>query len=584
MREIIRKFTMGHAKQMIGPVTWLFLEGVSISFPAIAVYFAINILIASYSNPVDIDIRGLNKIAITMFVLFLIQFIISMVTFLRTFLPAAKHSSENKMDFIHKLRKLPLGFFSKKMTGELINTFTGDFLALEQSMVGLFTGILGLVISCILTSVFMFYFNPVMATAFYLTLPIAGVILFFSLKTLEKLSIRLKTTKDKISDVLNEYLIGMKVLKSYNQTGEGFSRLKNAYMELMNQSMKAESIGGSLLGLALTFVRLGLPLMCFVGAYLLLGGKTGLVEYLSLIIIGTKIISPLLIWVRHMAVLRNHVVSANRIDNIMRESELYGNEEIKEITDIVFDNVSFSYLKESEEPVLNNISFTIPSGKLTAIVGASGSGKSTILRLIARFWDIDNGSISIGNNELSSINPETWLKNISMVLQEVYLFNQSIRDNILFGRHDATEEEMIEAAKKASCHDFIMQLPDGYDTIVGEGGSTLSGGEKQRISIARAILKNAPILLLDEPTSSLDAKNEDLVQNAISNLVKDKTVVMIAHRLKTIENADQIIVLEKGRVIEVGSHRELIKQKKTYHRFWNLQNKSKEWIISRGGM
>lgn len=584
MREIIRKFTMGHAKQMIAPVAWLFLEGVSISFPAIAVYFAINILIASYSNPVDIDIRGLNKIAITMFVLFLIQFIISMVTFLRTFLPAAKHSSENKMDFIHKLRKLPLGFFSKKMTGELINTFTGDFLALEQSMVGLFTGILGLVISCILTSVFMFYFNPVMATAFYLTLPIAGVILFFSLKTLEKLSIRLKSTKDKISDVLNEYLIGMKVLKSYNQTGEGFSRLKNAYMELMKQSMKAESIGGSLLGLALTFVRLGLPLMCFVGAYLLLGGKTGLVEYLSLIIIGTKIISPLLIWVRHMAVLRNHVVSANRIDNIMRESELSGNEEIKEITDIVFDNVSFSYLKESEEPVLNNISFTIPSGKLTAIVGASGSGKSTILRLIARFWDIDSGSISIGNNELSSINPETWLKNISMVLQEVYLFNQSIRDNILFGRHDATEEEMIEAAQKASCHDFIMQLPDGYDTIVGEGGSTLSGGEKQRISIARAILKNAPILLLDEPTSSLDAKNEDLVQNAISNLVKDKTVVMIAHRLKTIENADQIIVLEKGRVIEVGSHRELIKQKKTYHRFWNLQNKSKEWIISRGGM
>ena len=205
---------------------------------------------------------------------------------------------------------------------------------------------------------------------------------------------------------------------------------------------------------------------------------------------------------------------------------------------------------------LNNISFTIPSAKLIAIVGASGSGKSTILRLIARFWDIDSGSISIGNNELSSINPETWLKNISMVLQEVYLFNQSIRDNILFGRHDATEEEMIEAAQKASCHDFIMQLPDGYDTIVGEGGSTLSGGEKQRISIARAILKNAPILLLDEPTSSLDAKNEDLVQNAISNLVKDKTVVMIAHRLKTIENADQIIVLEKDRVIEIESHRE----------------------------
>ena len=373
----------------------------------------------------------------------------------------------------------------------------------------------------------------------------------------------------------------MKNLRRYNQVGEGFLKFQTAYRYLMEVGIKGETVGGALLGLALTFARAGLPLMCFVGSYLLIGGEIGLTSFLSIIIIGTKIISPILTWIRYIAVLRAHYVSAGRIDNVMKTKELPGNQKIEYTDDICFENVSFSYLKGQN--IINDISCSFKKNSLTAIVGPSGGGKSTMLKLIARFWDVEKGNIKIGGVPLTEIHPDNWLEKISMVLQDVYLFNETIRENIIFGNEKASEEDMIRAAKLAGCHEFIEKLPEGYETVVGEGGSTLSGGEKQRISIARAILKNAPILLLDEPTSSLDAKNEVLVQKAISNLVKDKTVVMIAHRLKTIKNADHIIVLDKGRIVEEGNHKELLKKEGLYHKLWNLQNKSKEWKISSGG-
>ena len=283
-------------------------------------------------------------------------------------------------------------------------------------------------------------------------------------------------------------------------------------------------------------------------------------------------------WIRYTALLRAQYVSAGRIDNVMKAKELFGNKKIESLDNIHFENVSFSYTKG--QTIIENISCYFKKNSLTAIVGPSGSGKSTMLKLIARFWDVDKGNIKIGEIPLNEVYPDNWLKQISMVLQDVYLFHETIRENIIFGNENIEEEDMIHAAKLAGCHDFIEKLPQRYETIVGEGGSTLSGGEKQRISIARAILKNAPILLLDEPTSSLDAKNEILVQKAISNLVKDKTVVMIAHRLKTIKNADHIIVVDKGRVVEEGKHEELLKKEGLYYKLWNLQNKSKEWKIS----
>lgn len=580
MKELIRKFTMGHPKQMTEPVIWYFLEGFTVGFPAVAVYFAINLFITYFNNPAIIFDKGYWNIAGWLAGFFLLQLTVSTVTFLKTFLPGARNSAQNKKDFIQKIKRLPLGFFSKTRSGELINTFTGDFLAIEQGMVGSFTGLFGVVFSCILTSVFMFWFNWKMALAFYIALPISAIIILISFKVLGNLIVSSRAAKDNTAEALNEYLSGMKILRSYNQIGKGFSKLEDAYKNLKDISIRGETLGGSFLGFALTFARAGLPLMCFAGTYLIVGGEIGLTEFLSIIIIGTKIISPLLTWIRYTAILRMQYVSATRIDTVMRKKELGGEKsiQVKDLGDIEFEHTGFSYLQGKN--VIDDISCTFKKNSLTAIVGPSGGGKSTILKLIARFWDVKSGSIKIGGVALNEINPDQWLKHISMVLQEVYLFHDTIRENIMFGNKNATEEDMIRASKLAGCHEFIEKLPEGYNTIVGEGGSTLSGGEKQRISIARAILKNAPILLLDEPTSSLDSKNEVLVQKAISNLVKDKTVIMIAHRLKTIKNADKIIVLDKGRIVEEGRHSELLEKQGLYARLWHLQNKSKEWKIS----
>lgn len=577
MKELIRKFTMGHPKQMIKPVLWHFLEGFTMTFPAVAVYFVINLFIANFENPELIFSNGYWNIALWMLGLFFLQLLVSTLAFLSTFLPGAINSTNNKKEFIQKIKRLPLGFFSKTRSGELINTFTGDFLAIEQSMVGIFTGLFGVVFSCVLTSIAMFYFNFEMALAFYITIPISAIIILISMRLFENLGVNLRSAKDDTAEGLNEYLSGMKILRSYNQVGEGFLKLQAAYRHLMEVSIKGETVGGALLGLALTFARSGLPLMCFVGSYLLLDGEKNLAAFLSIIVIGTKIISPLLTWIRYTAVLRTHYVSANRIDSLMQEKELFGTKKIEDTADIYFEKVCFSYLKGRN--VISDLSCSFKKNSLTAIVGPSGSGKSTMLKLIARFWDIDEGKIKIGTLPLSEINPDNWLENISMVLQDVYLFHETIRENIIFGNETASEEDMLRAAKLAGCHEFIEKLPEGYETIVGEGGSTLSGGEKQRISIARAILKNAPILLLDEPTSSLDAKNEVLVQKAISNLVKDKTVIMIAHRLKTIKNADHIIVLNEGKIEEEGRHEALLKKEGLYYKLWNLQNKSKDWKL-----
>lgn len=575
MRNVIRKITMSHPGQMVGPVFWHFLEGFTMTFPAVAVYFAINLFIEHFNRPHLIFEKGYWDIALWMLGFFLLQFIVTTLAFLRTFLPGARHSARNKKDFIQKIRRLPLGFFSKTRSGELINTFTGDFLAIEQSMVGALTGLFGIVFSCVLTSFFMLWFNWKMALAFYITLPVAGLMIVFSLKVFGTLTVKARSAKDDTAEALNEYLFGMKILKSYNQVGGGFSKMEGAYRRLRDISIRAESVGGSLLGFALTLVRGGLPLMCFTGAYLLLGGELHLTDFLSVIIVGTKIISPLLTWIRYTALLRVHYVSACRIDRVMSERELRGGRSVAEAGDIVFEDVGFSYLEGTR--ALENISCRFGKNSFHAVVGPSGGGKSTILRLIARFWEVDEGVIRAGEVPLNEIDPDSWLKNISMVLQDVYLFHETIRENIIFGNEKATEEDMIRASKLAGCHEFIERLPDGYETVVGEGGSTLSGGEKQRISIARAILKDAPILLLDEPTSSLDAKNEVLIQKAISNLVKDKTVIMIAHRLKTIKNADHIVVLDRGRIVEEGRHQELMDRKGLYHRLWNLQNQSREW-------
>ncbi len=575
MRELIRKFTCGKPNRMIQPVTWLTIENLFMIFPSVATMFAIQFLVTAVDG--KIEFNSLWIASGILVVLFILQSAVSINAHLNTFLPAAKNNAKNKAGFIKKLRSLPLGYFQKKRTGELINTFTTDFLAVEQSMVGMLTGIFSVIFSCVMTSVFFLVYNPTMAISFYISIIIAVIMITVSAKIAAKYTIKTANAKDSASTYLNEYLLGMKVLKLYNQTGKGFSKLKNAYDDLVKVSLKTERSIGTLVNVACSVANVALPIVCFVGASLVLGNNLGIAEYLSIIIVSTKILVPILTYIRHTTVLRIHYVCATRIDKVLTEKELDGKETTNPLNDIQFQNVSFSYDGDINNAVLNNVSFTIPKGKLTAIVGPSGSGKSTILRLIARFWDVTSGKISCGDIELKHTAPDSWMQNISMVLQDVYLFNETVRENIIFGKENVSEDDIINVAKKAQCHDFIVALPNGYDTVIGEGGSTLSGGEKQRISIARALLKNAPILLLDEPTASLDAKNEVAVKQAIAQLVKDKTVIMIAHRLKTIQNADKILVVDSGRIAESGTHSELLQNNEIYAKLWAIQSTAFEF-------
>ena len=348
--------------------------------------------------------------------------------------------------------------------------------------------------------------------------------------------------------------------------GNGTFRLGATLLDFFGDGCKGQQV-----------VQCGLSLITMVGVYLLMGGTLDITIFVMFLLVGTRIFDPLVGAIIQLPVFVYQTAAGKRIVDLLDEPIMQGDGEAPQNHDISFENVTFGYGKDM---VLHNVSASFPSGTMTAIVGPSGSGKSTMLRLIARFYDPQSGAVRFGGIDETTVDPEKLMSKISVVFQDVYLFQDTIGNNIRYGRENATQEEIEAAAKLAHCHDFIMALPDGYDTMVGEGGSTLSGGEKQRISIARAILKDAPVLLLDEATSSLDPENEVEVQQAIEELVKDRTVVMIAHKLKTIAGADQIIVLDQGEVKEVGTHKELMDNHGLYRHLWDIQQTTAGWQIN----
>jgi len=324
-------------------------------------------------------------------------------------------------------------------------------------------------------------------------------------------------------------------------------------------------------------LRIGIPLVILVGVDLLTAGSINFIYYVLFLIVAVRLYDPLTIAMLKLGEVYVLMTMINRMNKMENQEIMSGKTEI-DITDydIELNKVSFGY---NEEKVLDDVSVTIKQGEVTALVGPSGSGKSTISKLIARFWDVDKGKIVIGGKDVKSIDPETLLSNFAIVFQDVVLFNDTVFNNIKIGKKDATEEEVIEAAKLAKCDDFIRDMPQGYETEIGENGWTLSGGERQRISIARALLKDAPIILLDEATASLDVENETKIQEAITKLIQNKTLLIIAHRMRTVKGADKIIVLDKGKVIEQGPHDKLINNENLYSRLVKLQNESLAWNI-----
>ncbi|MGG3846376.1 ABC transporter ATP-binding protein [Aeribacillus composti] len=485
-------------------------------------------------------------------------------------------SAAGRMKLGEHLRKLPMGFFKKRDPGDITAILLQDLnnveMILSHSIGNLYAALFGtFIMSC-----FLFYLDWRLALALWIgVLACIPFILIGSALTAKLGGLHKKAINETNCRFL-EYLLGIRYIKAFGMGGEKFQNLVAALERLRRQSIRTEAVPGPVVLLSLVFIELGFLGMAALGVFYLIGGTLSANVLIAFLILGYRFYEPLKIVTIDLIVLRYMKVGIDRIVDVLQTEPLPAPQEDKPLEryDIKFKQVSFSY---GDEPVLHNISFTIPEKSMTALVGPSGSGKTTITSLISRFWEAEQGTIMIGGRRIQDIQPERLLNSISHVFQDVYLFNDTIYNNIKVGNKNATREQIIEAAKKAQCIEFIEKLPHGFDTIVGEGGSKLSVGQRQRVSIARALLKDAPILLLDEATASLDPENEIYIQQAIQELVADKTVIVIAHKLQTIKNADQILVLNKGRLVETGVHDELLEKNGLYASLWREQQMAKGW-------
>ena len=493
-----------------------------------------------------------------------------------SFREAYAMSADGRIALAEHLRKLSLGFLSRRDPGDLSSMIITDFTMAETGISHHLPQLMGALVMPVLAFLSLLWINWRMSVAMFIALPVAILILWLSTKLQQRLSSKQIEEKINAGNRMEEYLQGIRVMKAYNLLGGRFVRLRKAFSDLRKACIRQEALLGPFIMLSITIVRAGLTLMILCGTYLLIGGELSLTTFVLFLVVGSRVFDPLTSALTNFAEFRYFSIAGGRILNLMKEPEMKGDRPAPNGGDIEFHNVSFAY---QDKKVLHHINLTLKQGSLTALVGPSGSGKSTLMKLCARFYDPGEGTVSMGGQDLSTLEPESLMKNISMVFQDVYLFQDTIRNNIRFGKNDATDEEIIEAAKKAQCHEFITKLSKGYDTMVGEGGCTLSGGEKQRLSIARAILKDAPVVLLDEATASLDPENEVEVQRAINTLIAGRTVIVIAHRLKTIRNADTIVVLDEGRIVEKGRHEDLLNNHGLYAHLWDIQTQIAGWKL-----
>ncbi|AEB76039.1 ABC transporter ATP-binding protein [Clostridium botulinum] len=477
------------------------------------------------------------------------------------------------------IRNINLGFFNKNSIGSLSNIMTNDLQEFEIVITHSTPDLIKTVFLSAYLLIITFFIDIQLAI---IQLAFIGIAMPIILLGGRKVSNIAKQKKKVINDVISrmvEYINGIQVFKSYNLVGEKFQRLEKSFRDFKTQSIRTEI---SIVPFVLIFqiiVDISFPILLLIATTKFGAGSIDKREFLTFIIINLVLTNVIRAFAAQYGNFRYLKLASEKLIQTYNYPEMsykYEKENFKNY-DIEFDNVSFEY--EKGENTLNNLSFKAKEGTMTALVGPSGSGKTTITSVIARFWDVNKGKIKIGGKDIKNINPDALLKNISIVFQDVYLLNDTICNNIKLGNQKATKEDIIQAAKIANCHEFIEKMPNKYDTIVGEGGSTLSGGEKQRISIARAILKDAPIVLLDEATASLDADNELEIRKSIKKLTQNKTVIVIAHRLNTIKDADQIIVLNEGYIEEKGSHEELINNHKRYYNMYNEMKRAQNWSI-----
>ena len=472
------------------------------------------------------------------------------------------------------LRNLNLGYFNKHNIGNVINIITNDLQDFEHVLTHSTSELIKLGILSVYLLLVTFAISPILGILQILIAAAGAIFIVLGMKKSSKIALKKKHTMDDVVSRMVEYISGMELFKSYNLAGEKFKRLKNSFNDLKKESINTEiALAPYILIFQLT-VDISFALLLLASTQFFISGSINKIMFFSYIIIGLSLSNILKAFSGQYVFFQYMKLATDKLINVYNEKEISYEFEVMPFKnyDIKFENVSFSY--EKDKPVLKNISFEAKQGTSTALVGSSGSGKTTVTNLIARFWDCQSGIISIDGTDITKIYPEELLTNISMIFQDVYLVNDTVENNIKLGKPDATHEEVVKAAKDASCHEFITELENSYDTVVGEGGSTLSGGEKQRISIARALLKDTPIILLDEATASLDADNEHEIRKSLDKLIKNKTVITIAHKLNTIKNYDQIIVMSDGIIEEKGTHKELMKNKKRYYEMYTEMKKA----------
>lgn len=495
-----------------------------------------------------------------------------------TYFATYRESGARRIRLAEKLRKLPLSFFGKKDLADLTNTIMGDCATIEQMMSHYVPQFYASVISTALIAVSMFAFDWRLALAALWVLPVSLLIVAASKKVQAYFVRKQSAAQVAVADGIQEALETVRDLKSNNAEKAYLNGLNRKIDRLEGRHIKSELGMAMFVTPAGMILKFGIATVALVGSMLLVEGSLTLITFFMFLLVVSRIYEPLNGALQNLAAMNTLQVPIERMGEIENGVVQGGGNEFRPNGyDITFDRVGFSY--NGAETVLKDVSFTAKQGEVTALIGPSGGGKSTASKLAARFWDVDQGKVTIGGVDVKTVDPEKLLTAYSIVFQDVTLFNNTVMENIRIGKKNASDEEVLQAAKAAQCDDFVKKLPNGYQTVIGENGSTLSGGERQRISIARALLKDAPVVLLDEATASLDAENETEIQQAISRLVKQKTVLIIAHRMRTVESADKIVLLKDGVVAEQGSPEELKSGGGTYAKMLALQTESAEWKL-----
>ena len=511
-------------------------------------------------------------------VLLVIIFIFWRIQYDATFVASYTESANMRIRLAERLRTLPMSFFGKRDLADLTTTIMADSAFIEKAFSHFIPELIGAFLSTAIIGVCLMAADWRMGLAVLWVVPISFLLAAGTRPMVDRVERRQKGKKIAASDGIQECIENIQDIRANNQQEEYLRGLDQKILNVESITIRLELLNGTMVTASQMFLKVGMATTVLAGAALLSSHSIGFMMFLMFMVASTRLYGPLTGCLQNLSAVYSALLVVERMKGIEEQPVQQGSREAAyDGYDIVFDHVRFSY-KEGKQ-VLKDVSFTARQGQVTALVGPSGGGKSTSAKLAARFWDIDRGKITLGGMDISGIEPETLLRSFSIVFQDVVLFNNTIMENIRLGRKDASDQEVMEAARAAQCEEFIHRLPNGYETRIGENGSALSGGERQRLSIARALLKNAPVILMDEATASLDVENETLVQQAISNLVMNKTVLIIAHRMRTVAGADRIVVLKDGYVAEQGTPEELLEKKGIYHHMAELQGKSLNWSL-----